>query len=70
MTEDKRRMGWGFTWVSSFRGDFNYDFRVSYSDEQRANGAEHKGRDEDNIPPGEWWWRRHDEYYLKEDQPR
>jgi predicted dithiol-disulfide oxidoreductase (DUF899 family) len=21
-----------------------------------------KGRDEDNILPGEWWWRRHDEY--------
>ncbi len=21
-----------------------------------------KGRDEDNIPPGQWWWRRHDEY--------
>jgi hypothetical protein len=21
-----------------------------------------KGRDEDNIPAGEWWWRRHDEY--------
>jgi predicted dithiol-disulfide oxidoreductase (DUF899 family) len=21
-----------------------------------------KGRDEDNIPPGEWWWRCHDEY--------
>jgi hypothetical protein len=20
------------------------------------------GRDEDNIAPGEWWWRRHDEY--------
>jgi predicted dithiol-disulfide oxidoreductase (DUF899 family) len=21
-----------------------------------------KGRDEDDIPAGEWWWRRHDEY--------
>lgn len=21
-----------------------------------------KGRDEDNIPAGHWWWRRHDEY--------
>jgi predicted dithiol-disulfide oxidoreductase (DUF899 family) len=19
-------------------------------------------RDEDNIPAGQWWWRRHDEY--------
>jgi predicted dithiol-disulfide oxidoreductase (DUF899 family) len=29
-----------------------------------------KGRDEDNIPAGQWWWCRHDEYYLKEDKPR
>jgi len=21
-----------------------------------------KGRNEDDIPPGQWWWRRHDEY--------
>jgi hypothetical protein len=21
-----------------------------------------KGRDEANIPAGQWWWRRHDEY--------
>jgi predicted dithiol-disulfide oxidoreductase (DUF899 family) len=25
----KRRMGWGFPWVSSGRNDFNYDFGVS-----------------------------------------
>ena len=37
----KRRMGWRFTWVSSFRSDFNYDFGVSYTEEQRASGAEH-----------------------------
>src|ERR671925_402535 len=32
----KRRMGWRFTWVSSFGSDFNFDFGVSYTDEQRA----------------------------------
>src|ERR671919_2158079 len=37
----KQRMGWRFTWVSSFGSDFNYDFGVSYTDEQRANGGEH-----------------------------
>jgi predicted dithiol-disulfide oxidoreductase (DUF899 family) len=108
----KRRMGWRFRWVSSQHSDFNHDFGVSFTDEQRANGAEYnfrweddpgdeghglssfaledgvvyyvystyqrgtdafntfyqlldcapKGRDEDNIPAGEWWWRRHDEY--------
>jgi predicted dithiol-disulfide oxidoreductase (DUF899 family) len=108
----KRRMEWRFPWVSSLGSDFNFDFGVSFTDEQQANGAEYnfrweddpgdeghglssfslqdgvvyhvystygrgtdvfntfyqlldrapKGRDEDNIPAGEWWWRRHDEY--------
>lgn len=30
----KRRMGWQFDWVSSLESDFNYDFRVSFTDEQ------------------------------------
>jgi predicted dithiol-disulfide oxidoreductase (DUF899 family) len=34
----KRRMGWRFTWVSSAGSDFNYDFGVSFTDEQRASG--------------------------------
>ena len=28
----KRKMGWDFTWVSSYRSDFNFDFNVSFSD--------------------------------------
>jgi predicted dithiol-disulfide oxidoreductase (DUF899 family) len=31
----KRRMGWSFPWASSFGGDFNYDFNVSYTKEQQ-----------------------------------
>jgi predicted dithiol-disulfide oxidoreductase (DUF899 family) len=30
----KRRMGWSFPWVSSAGSDFNFDFGVSYTDEQ------------------------------------
>jgi predicted dithiol-disulfide oxidoreductase (DUF899 family) len=30
----KRRMGWSFPWVSSAGNDFNFDFGVSYTDEQ------------------------------------
>jgi predicted dithiol-disulfide oxidoreductase (DUF899 family) len=30
----KRRMGWTFPWVSSVESDFNFDFGVSYTDEQ------------------------------------
>jgi predicted dithiol-disulfide oxidoreductase (DUF899 family) len=108
----RRRMGWRFSWVSSLHSDFNFDFGVSFTEDQQAKGAEYnfrwedepgdegpglssfaledgavhhvystygrgtdvfntfyqlldrapKGRDEDNLPGGEWWWRRHDEY--------
>jgi predicted dithiol-disulfide oxidoreductase (DUF899 family) len=33
-----RRMGWQFEWVSSHGSDFNYDFAVSFTPEQRAKG--------------------------------
>jgi predicted dithiol-disulfide oxidoreductase (DUF899 family) len=36
----KRRMGWSFPWVSSADSDFNFDFGVSYTDEQMR---EHMG---------------------------
>ncbi|WP_419913669.1 DUF899 domain-containing protein [Hoeflea sp.] len=35
----KKRMGWGFDWVSSLGSDFNYDFEVSFTDEARENGT-------------------------------
>lgn len=34
----KTRMGWSFRWVSSFGSDFNYDFDVSFTPAQLANG--------------------------------
>lgn len=34
----RRRMGWQFPWVSSNGSSFNYDFRVSFTPEQIANG--------------------------------
>ncbi|MFI9847798.1 DUF899 family protein [Nonomuraea sp. NPDC051941] len=42
----KRRMGWRFTWVSSNGSDFNYDYRVSFTPEQQANGATYNFRPE------------------------
>jgi len=30
----KKRMGWKFRWVSSFKTDFNFDFNVSFTPEQ------------------------------------
>jgi len=37
--EVKARMGWTFPWVSSDDGDFNYDFDVSFTPEDRAAGT-------------------------------
>ena len=30
----KQRMGWAFNWVSSNRNDFNYDYHVSFTEEE------------------------------------
>jgi predicted dithiol-disulfide oxidoreductase (DUF899 family) len=34
----KKRMGWKFKWVSSFGNDFNYDYHVSASPQEKASG--------------------------------
>jgi len=34
----KKRMGWHFKWVSSFGNDFNYDYHVSASPDEKATG--------------------------------
>ena len=34
----KRRMGWSFPWVSSYGSDFNFDYHVSFTPEEIAEG--------------------------------
>ena len=34
----RSRMGWQFKWVSSYGSDFNHDFHVSFTPEERARG--------------------------------
>jgi predicted dithiol-disulfide oxidoreductase (DUF899 family) len=34
----KQRMGWMFPWASSHGGDFNFDFNVSFTEEQQRAG--------------------------------
>ncbi len=34
----KKRMGWGFPWVSSYGSDFNFDYHVSFRPEDIADG--------------------------------
>src|SRR5438105_9723281 len=55
----KRRMGWTFPWASSFSGDFNFDFDVSFTkEEQREGGIEYNYRRE---PP----WRGDDKVITR-----
>jgi predicted dithiol-disulfide oxidoreductase (DUF899 family) len=35
----KRRMGWTFPWASSHGSDFNFDFNVSFTEEQQRDGG-------------------------------
>jgi len=42
----KRRMGWTFPWASSDGSDFNFDFDVSFSEEQQREGIEYNYRRE------------------------
>jgi predicted dithiol-disulfide oxidoreductase (DUF899 family) len=43
----KRRMGWTFPWASSYGNDFNFDFSISFTEEeQREKGIEYNYRRE------------------------
>jgi predicted dithiol-disulfide oxidoreductase (DUF899 family) len=49
----KKRMGWKFQWVSSFGTDFNYDYHVSFTAEERAKGKVHYNYTEMEFPSEE-----------------
>ncbi len=34
----EKRMGWTFPWASSFESDFNFDFKVSFTEDQQRKG--------------------------------
>jgi predicted dithiol-disulfide oxidoreductase (DUF899 family) len=46
----RRRMGWSFPWASSLGSDFNFDFDVSFTEEQQREGAEYNFRSVDMRP--------------------
>src|SRR4029077_3977314 len=48
----KHKMGWDFTWVSSYRNDFNYDFQVSFTDDEIALGRGIYNYGEVGVNPG------------------
>jgi predicted dithiol-disulfide oxidoreductase (DUF899 family) len=47
----ERRMGWRFPWVSSHASDFNFDFGVSFTEEQQRGGAEYNFRTFQTMEP-------------------
>jgi len=49
----KKRMGWRFKWVSSFGNDFNYDYHVSFTPEERAKGKVHYNYEMTEFPSEE-----------------
>ena len=49
----KKRMGWKFQWVSSFGTDFNFDYQVSFTPEQKAAGKVYYNYQLDEFPSTE-----------------
>jgi predicted dithiol-disulfide oxidoreductase (DUF899 family) len=49
----RQRMGWGFHWVSSHDSDFNYDYRVSFTQEEMASGNFDYNYSQIGFPTGE-----------------
>jgi predicted dithiol-disulfide oxidoreductase (DUF899 family) len=49
----KKRMGWRFPWVSSFGTDFNYDYHVSFTPEERAAGKVNYNYEQAEFPSEE-----------------
>lgn len=45
----RERMGWTFPWASSARGDFNFDFNVSFTEDQQEKGIEYNFRREPSF---------------------
>ena len=46
----RRRMGWHFPWASSHGSDFNYDFAVSFTEEQQREPVTYNYRSQDFGP--------------------
>ena len=49
----RRRMGWNFKWVSSFGSDFNFDYQVSATAEEKAKGTANYNYEVTEFPSDE-----------------
>jgi predicted dithiol-disulfide oxidoreductase (DUF899 family) len=48
----KKRMGWRFPWASAFASDFNYDYHVSFTEDELAKGKVPYNFTEMPVPAG------------------
>jgi predicted dithiol-disulfide oxidoreductase (DUF899 family) len=48
----KKRMGWRFPWASAFGTDFNYDYHVSFAEDELAKGKVAYNFSETPVPAG------------------
>jgi predicted dithiol-disulfide oxidoreductase (DUF899 family) len=49
----KKRMGWKFRWISSFGSGFNFDYHVSFTQEQMARGEVYYNYADRRFPQSE-----------------
>jgi predicted dithiol-disulfide oxidoreductase (DUF899 family) len=49
----KQRMGWTFPWASAHGGDFNYDYGVSFTEEQQRSGVVDYNFGTENFVPSD-----------------
>ena len=49
----KKRMGWRYNWVSSYGNDFNYDYHVSFKNDERSKGKVHYNYELQEFPSEE-----------------
>jgi predicted dithiol-disulfide oxidoreductase (DUF899 family) len=49
----RKRMAWGFKWVSSFGSEFNYDYGVSFTREELAQGKAYYNYQAEGSPSEE-----------------
>ena len=59
----RKRMGWKFCWVSSYKSDFNYDFHVSFSPEEVKAGKTIYNFTEKKIGPETFTLSGHSVFY-------
>jgi predicted dithiol-disulfide oxidoreductase (DUF899 family) len=61
--EVRKRMGWKFRWVSSYKSDFNYDFHVSFRPEEVKAGKTTYNFREKKIGPETYTLSGHSVFY-------